>query len=175
MKTLASLLLCALPLTLALSACENDDGDGTGPQGEQFVANLTAAEEVPANASTATGVVRLTINTDQTISWTMDLTNLRNFSASHIHGPAARGINAPVRANLFIPTTTITSTLNGRVASGTFGPTNLSGMTFDELLDMIRSGNAYVNIHTSDPALPGNNTPGDLPPGEIRGQLAKVP
>ena len=177
MKKVSSLVLCTFALALGFSACDgdDDDDDGTGPQAEEFVANLSAAEEVPTNASTATGVVRLTINTDQTISWTMDLTNVRNFNQSHIHGPAARGINAPVRANLFIPTAVITSTLNGRVASGTFGASNVSGMTYDELLATIRAGNAYVNIHTSDATLPGNNTPGDLPAGEIRGQLAKVP
>lgn len=177
MRPLASLVLCTLALTLGFTACEEDDDDdgGTGPQAEMFVANLMPGEEVPPNASTASGVVRLTINTDQTISWTMDLTNLRNLSASHIHGPAARGVNAPVRANLFIPTTTVTATLNGRVASATFGASNVSGVPYEELLSMIRAGNAYVNIHTSDPALATNNTPGDLPAGEIRGQLTKAP
>ena len=173
MKKLASLTLCTLALALGFSACEDDDG--TGPQLEQYVANLTAANESPPANSTATGTTLLTINTDQTISWTMDLNGIRNMSASHIHGPAAAQVNAPVRANLFIPTATVTATLNGRVASGTFGPGNVSGISYDSLLVLIRNGNAYVNIHTSDTALPGNNTAGDYPGGEIRGQTTKVP
>ena len=173
MKTLASLALCAAAISLGFAACD-DDGP-TEPELEQFVANLSGANESPANSSTATGTVVLTINSDQTVSWTMDLTGIRNMSASHIHGPAGPGVNAPVRANLFIPTTIVTATLNGRVASGTFGAANVSGITYDELLTGIRTGNVYVNVHTSDSALPGNNTPGDLPAGEIRGQTAPLP
>jgi hypothetical protein len=44
----------------------------------------------------------------------------------------------------------------------------------DSVLVHMRAGKAYVNIHTSDPALAGNNTPGDYPGGEIRGQLHKL-
>jgi hypothetical protein len=39
------------------------------------------------------------------------------------------------------------------------------------LLDAIRAGLAYVNVHTSDGATPGNTGPGDFQGGEIRGQL----
>jgi hypothetical protein len=44
----------------------------------------------------------------------------------------------------------------------------------DSVLVHMRAGDAYVNIHTSDAALPGNNTPGDYPGGEIRGQTRKL-
>jgi hypothetical protein len=79
-------------------------------------------------------------------------------------------VNAPVRANLFIPTATVTSTLNGLVATGTFGPPNVAGITYDSLLVLIRTGNAYVNVHTNDGVAPANTGPGDFPGGEIRGQ-----
>src|SRR5688500_384740 len=173
MRPIASIAACAAIITLGFVACDEDGP--TEPDLEQFVASLSAANEFPTNSSTATGTVVLTINTDQTVSWTMDLTGIRNMSASHIHGPAGPGVNAPVRANLFIPTSVVTATLNGRVASGTFGPANVSGITYEELLTAIRTGNAYVNIHTSDVTLATNNTPGDLPGGEIRGQTAPLP
>ena len=49
-------------------------------------------------------------------------------------------------------------------------------ITFDDLLDLMRSGGAYVNVHTNDPSNdPTNDTgPGDFPGGEIRGQVAKI-
>jgi hypothetical protein len=43
--------------------------------------------------------------------------------------------------------------------------------TFADALAKIRSGNAYVNVHTSDGVGPPNQGPGDFPGGEIRGQL----
>ena len=156
MRKLASLALCAAAVSLGLAACEDDEG--TGPDLEQFVATLTGANEVPANSSTATGSVVLTINTDNTVSWTMDLNGIRNMTA-----------------NLLIPTRTITETLTGRVASGSFGPTHVNNMSYTDLLAAIRSGNVYVNVHTSDGVNPANTGMGDFPGGEIRGQTAPMP
>jgi hypothetical protein len=49
----------------------------------------------------------------------------------------------------------------------------LTGGTLAALLDSIRVGHAYVNVHTSDgTATPG---PGNFPGGEIRGQLGPRP
>ena len=42
---------------------------------------------------------------------------------------------------------------------------------FAEGLRQIRSGNAYVNIHTNDNVAPTNTGPGDFPGGEVRGQF----
>jgi hypothetical protein len=175
MKTLASLILCGLAITLGMSACDDDDGP-TDPDLEQFVATLLGSNEAaPNNTSTATGTTILTINSDNTVSWTMDLTGIKNMTASHIHAPAGPGVNAGVVANLFIPTTTVKETLNGRVASGTFGPANVNTITYAELLTAIRTGNAYVNIHTSDGVAPANTGMGDFPGGEIRGQTLPMP
>lgn len=174
MKTVASVALCAAAVGLGVAACADDNGP-TGPDLEQYVATLLGSNELPPNnTSTATGTVLFTINTDQTISWTMDLNGIKNMTASHLHGPAGPGVNAGVRANLFIPTATITSTLNGRVAAGTFGPSNVVGISYEELLAGIRSGNMYVNVHTSDGVAPPNTGMGDFPGGEIRGQTAPV-
>ena len=42
---------------------------------------------------------------------------------------------------------------------------------FADALRQIRSGNAYVNIHTNDNVAPANSGPGDFPGGEVRGQF----
>jgi hypothetical protein len=42
---------------------------------------------------------------------------------------------------------------------------------FADALRQIRSGNAYVNIHTNDGVAPTNTGPGDFPGGEVRGQF----
>jgi hypothetical protein len=64
---------------------------------------------------------------------------------------------------------------NGVLAKGTFDAADLSGpmkgASFAELLDEIRAGNAYCNVHTSDGADPPNSGPGDYRLGEIRGQI----
>lgn len=39
------------------------------------------------------------------------------------------------------------------------------------LLDRIREGNAYVNVHTNDGVALAKQGPGDFPGGEIRGQI----
>jgi hypothetical protein len=49
------------------------------------------------------------------------------------------------------------------------------GITFDALLDLMRNGGSYVNVHTSDGAAPIDTGPGDFPGGEIRGQIVKTP
>jgi hypothetical protein len=48
---------------------------------------------------------------------------------------------------------------------------NLAGHPLSDLVDAIRAGNTYVNIHTNDGMAPINTGPGDFPGGEVRGQL----
>ena len=62
------------------------------------------------------------------------------------------------------------------LAVGTFSPTGVicpaSAVGHDmPLLDAIRAGLTYVNVHTNDGVAPANTGPGDFPGGEIRGQL----
>ena len=54
-------------------------------------------------------------------------------------------------------------------ADDLIGP--LTGQTLTALVDAIRAGNTYVNVHTDDGAAPAGTGPGDLPAGEIRGQI----
>jgi hypothetical protein len=47
----------------------------------------------------------------------------------------------------------------------------MAGAKLSELVDEIKAGNAYVNVHTSDGTDPPNSGPGDYRIGEIRGQI----
>jgi hypothetical protein len=116
--------------------------------------------------------------------------NIENVVQAHIHcGPS--GANGPIMVWLF-PGPTATQALigptgrqDGVLAEGTVetgGPNHVRTVAasatcpdgvsnFADVLRQIRSGNAYVNVHTNDGAAPTNTGPGDFPGGEIRGQF----
>jgi hypothetical protein len=113
---------------------------------------LTSAQEVPANNSTATGTADVTYNKDSkmlsyTISWS-GLTG--DATMAHIHGPAAKGVNAGPKHDL-------TNVLK-KSASGSFVDSVKVGDGINE--DSLMSGMYYFNIHTKQ-----------HPGGEIRGQI----
>ncbi|MES2774263.1 MAG: CHRD domain-containing protein [Bacteroidota bacterium] len=110
---------------------------------------LQGSQEVPANASPGKGTVIVKYNSDtKLLELTGDYQNLGTAaSASHIHGPAAPGVNAGV-----LVTITNTGGTSGTLtATATLSPVNEASLL---------AGNMYVNVHTS--AFPG---------GEVRGQL----
>jgi hypothetical protein len=61
------------------------------------------------------------------------------------------------------------------LAEGTFDASDLigplAGADLEELLEQIRAGSAYLNVHTNDGVDPPNSGPGDYRLGEIRGQI----
>jgi hypothetical protein len=68
--------------------------------------------------------------------------------ASHIHGPAAAGVNTGVIINLFLPNVA-TGTVNGVVGHGSITNANNANISLDSLRVLFNNGNAYVNVHTS--------------------------
>jgi hypothetical protein len=139
-------------------------GSSTDVKQKTYVANLLPANEVPAKTTTGTGVVTF-VDEGTDILWTMELTNVTDVTMSHIHGPAAAGVNASVIINLFLPNQPpATGTLNGFVAQGTITNANNSAFSLDALRALFNSGTAYVNVHTV--VNPG---------GEIRDQIHLVP
>lgn len=116
---------------------------------EIFTAYLSSAQEVPTNASTATGYARVVVNeATLTLTYTVVFTGLSsNQQASHIHAPAAIGANSPVAIN-FPPVGGTSGTLTG---SASITATQLA---------QLRAHQGYVNIHSAN-----------FPGGEIRGQL----
>jgi len=117
-----------------------------------------------------------------TVDFQLIATNIDNVIMSHIHcGPP--GANGPIRMWLYpvigptgAPGPNGTGRHNGVLASGTFSPTGVvcpatTSTPAMPLLDAIRAGLTYVNVHTNDGVAPTNTGPGDFPGGEIRGQL----
>jgi CHRD domain len=156
-STLALGLIAAVGVAAVATSC----GSGTtAPTTKTYVANLSPANEVPVKTTTGTGVVTF-VDLGTEIDWTMTLTNMTNVIASHIHGPGAVGVIAPVIINLYLPvTTTPTGTLNGVVGHGAITNESNIAVSLDSLRTLFNNGNAYVNVHTS--VNPG---------GEIRDQV----
>ena len=143
-------------------------------QAKNFVTPLNGSEETPPNASQAHGVAIFQLSPDgSTMTYRLIASNIENVSAAHIHiGPPA--VIGPVGVGLFGGPTG-GGRHDGVLATGSFtaadfvGP--LAGMTMADLVAHITAGNAYVNVHTNDGVPPASTGPGDLPVGEIRGQL----
>lgn len=163
------LLRIAVALLIPVIAACGDDGPPDAAT--SFTATLSGANEVPAVTTTASGTATLSI-TGSEITYTINGTNLQNAVLGHIH-LAAAGVNGPVRLNLCgtgAPEPACTSG-TGVVATGTNGVTvGAPAITFDDLVSAMRSGGAYVNVHTTTAGCtPG--TPGCNAGGEIRGQV----
>ena len=120
-----------------------------------FVATLSALNEVPPNASPATGTATAILSDDGlTLSYTVTYSGLTaNRTASHFHAIGCPGINAGVQLAIAGAGPT-SDTITG---SGPVNATLLTGLT------TACSGGSvavYLNVHS-----------GNFPGGEIRGQL----
>ncbi len=116
-----------------------------------FSLSYSGANEVPANASPATGtIVGVYNDVNNTIFYTITFSGLTdNTTAAHFHAPAAPGVNAGVTlAHAGFP---------AGVTAGTFSK---SDVLTDAQETNLMAGLMYSNIHTV--ALPG---------GEIRAQM----
>lgn len=136
-STAFALLLGAL----TVSGCKKEDEPAK--ETVELTANVNGQQEVPANASTASGTMTGTYNkTTRVLTYTVTYQGITP-AAGHIH-QAAPGANGPV----MVPFSSIASPITGTAT--------LSQADGDALL----AGNAYVNLHTQ--AFPG---------GEIRGNI----
>jgi hypothetical protein len=168
MNTTLVLPLALVALVSGIVGCSDDTPPGPA---NDFIANLSGENEVPAVVTPATGSALLAINGDQ-IDYTVETTGLVNPVVAHIH-IAVVGENGPIRLNLCGTSDTPACTEgDGVLITGSNGTTvGTPAISFDSLVSAMRSGGAYVNVHTSDLVLPDNTGPGDFPGGEIRGQI----
>jgi hypothetical protein len=168
----APVLKIAVAALLPIVAACGDDEPADPATATSFTATLSGANEVPPVTTTATGIATFELSGSE-LTYTINATNLQNAILGHIH-LAPAGENGPVRLNLCgtgAPEPACTSG-TGVVATGTNGVT-VGGppITFDDLLAAMRSGGAYVNVHTTVAGCtPGNQ--GCNAGGEIRGQIA---
>lgn len=133
-------------LALGLAGCSNM---GSAAKTDTYDANLSGAQEVPANPSAGRGTAEVQVNpATNTVSWKVTYSGLSGpATAGHIHGPAAAGANAGV----MIPFANVgTATFQGQ---GPITPAQAAELA---------AGRTYVNLHTAQ-----------FPGGEIRGQLRR--
>ena len=172
MNTVRALKFAVALLIPVAFACGDDDDDNNTPEpATNFTADLSGANEVDPVTTPATGTATLSVDGDQ-LTYTIDVTDLQNALVAHIH-IAPAGENGPVRLNLCgtgDPQPACTSG-TGVLATGTNGTTvGDPPITFDSLLSAMRTGGAYVNVHTSAADCTAGQ-PGCNPGGEIRGQI----
>jgi CHRD domain len=157
-----------------------DDGSRT------FRAELSAGREVPVVVSGAKGTFRARLSDDGTsFEYTLDYEGFEGaVTQSHIHLAqpfASGGISvwlcktALVTVPPAVPADTPTCGTpggDGPEAEGVISAEDVIGPTgqavpaaaFADLLDMMRSGNAYANVHSS--SAPGGEVRGQIQPGE---------
>lgn len=95
---------------------------------------------------------------DGHVHYEIVVNNAIGVTGAHIHSGDATVASGPVRVTLY--TNAGSGLVNGVLASGEFDAGDVTGISFDELLDELRSGDAYVNVHTTAFAA-----------GAIRGQV----
>ncbi len=154
MKTGKTLLLTVLAVVFTASV---------GMAATTFKANLTGKDEVPAVMTKAGGEAVFKLDKDgKELTYEVKVKGLKDITASHIHagkkgaegGPVVGLFGGPKKEGMF----------SGVLAKGTImdkdlvGP--LAGKTVGDLVTMIKDGDAYVNVHTTE-----------HPNGEIRGQI----
>ena len=153
-----------LPVLLCLAlaaAC----GGSSNSAPNQYVATLNAAGEVPPVTSGGTGTADLTLSGGR-VTYTVTYSGLTGSPTnSHIHVGAAGVAGSVVVQFVGFAGGGTSGSWSGSfggsdVRAGTNGSTTIIAGDIDSLVDAMRSGNAYVNIHT------GTNGG-----GEIRGQI----
>jgi len=144
-----------------------------------YRATLTGTANVPDPIDTrASGELELVVSADgRSIGYVLTVKDIENAAAGDLHlGPA--GANGPLVAKLFPVggAAPKKGPFSGVLAKGTLDAGDLigalTGAKLEELIEQIRDGNAYCNVHTNDGTDPPNSGPGDYRLGEIRGQIA---
>jgi len=111
-------------------------------------ADLKGSNEVPPNASPASGKAEATLDTQtRELSWKITYADLTGPAmGAHFHGPSEAGKNAGIA----LPFKTVQSPIEGTAT-----------LTENQMTDLL-AGKWYANIHT-----------GANPGGELRGQMMK--
>jgi hypothetical protein len=148
---------------LATASC-NDALEGR----EVFVASLTGGNEVPARPTAANGNVQIIVDGDS-INYAIEIDDISSITAAPIHAiPGAPGVNGPIRLFLYPsragePAPQVTTNDRQILVEATVPSSNVTGVSFAQLLDAMRNGDAYVNVHTTT-----------FPGGEMRGAIRPI-
>lgn len=151
--------------TTSTAATETTTGVTAVP-GKTYTATLTGAEVVPAVTTSAGGTATFTVDsTGTSMSFKLEVSNITDALASraHIGKPGANGSGLVI----LYPGPTKTGPFTGTLSAGYFGGSvligPLAGKTIADFVDLITSGQAYVNVGTVT-----------HPAGEVRGQILEA-
>jgi len=152
LKVLLFVMLATMLTATAGFAAENS-----------FKADLAGSDEVPGVTTPAKGEAKFTLSNDgKTLSYTVVVRDIENPVAAHIH-LGASGKNGAVLAILFSGPKR-EGLFRGNLAQSSITEKDLKGdlkgKGLTHLVALIKSGDAYVNVHTDS-----------FPNGEIRGQI----
>ncbi|HZH40775.1 MAG TPA: CHRD domain-containing protein [Gemmatimonadales bacterium] len=139
----------------AVPAAAQTYGDSLKPQAKArtFSATLTGTHEIPQVNTIGSGSAKFTVKNDSTIVFDLSLKGVPDVTGAHIHLGAAGTAGAAVA-------TLIQGADPGGKVSGTITPMDLHGATMSQLIAAMKSGGAYVNVHTKT-----------HPDGEVRGEI----
>ncbi len=161
----------------ALAGCAEGEPAATEPiavpvfaltQGSgNFGTHLSGAEETPPKPTHAQGQAIFRLSEDGTeLSYVIIVADIQDATMSHIHLGAPGVAGSPVL--WLYPPTQAPQLIPGRsqgilgqgvaTAADLVGP--LAGQPLSALVEILRSGGAYANVHTAQ-----------FPAGEIRGQI----
>ena len=133
--------------------------------GDEFGAFLTGRQELPAVQTDGSAIAQFELEDDGTLEFELRaIRAIENVTQAHIH-LGARGQNGPVVAFLFGLDPGEDFRHGERIARGTLNDSNVIARpgftpTISNLVERMRQGRAYVNVHTID-----------HPAGEVRGQI----
>ncbi|PWU79573.1 MAG: hypothetical protein DLM72_16960 [Candidatus Nitrosopolaris wilkensis] len=163
-KTISSTAFAATLLVLAFAA--SGLVNPASAQQQKFTAKLSGNTEVPPVNTAGAGLASFQLSADgKSLNYQLNVTKMSSVMGAHIHN-GKQGQNGPVVAGLFNPTMSgpATGAVNGQLSKGTITSTDLTGplggKQVSDLVNLLKSGGAYVNVHTTQ-----NQN------GEIRGQI----
>jgi hypothetical protein len=166
----ARLAFAALAIGFVAVSCGDEDSTAPAYTPLVFTADLDGAAERPTAVdvpAAGTGTFSVTTGISPFFDPTSTERKIITYSVAvgdlsagateaHIHGPA----DESTAAGVLVPLTITSTDSVGVILTGTFTATTNPAVSVDSLVNLFRTGNAYVNIHTAA-----------FPDGEIRGQI----
>jgi|RhiMetdeSRZDD1v2_1073273.scaffolds.fasta_scaffold277900_1 CHRD domain-containing protein len=153
-KTFAIVIISLLVFLVALNPVNANQQD--------FRTSLNGSQEIPSNNSSATGLASFKVIGNNSVQYEINVTGLDKVMEAHLH-LGKIGTNGDPIVMLF--NTGPTGPINGTLISDKFSANDflgpMSGKSITDIVDKMKSGEIYVNIHT-----------GSFPDGELRGQIS---
>lgn len=128
-------------------------GMAINAQSQTYVATLAGKDAKPPTSSTAIGTATVTAK-EGVLTYKLDVGAVNEVTSACLH------VEGDKPAVVMLYNGPKTGKMTGTLASGTVKPEELNGITSDELATALRTGKAYVSVHTVK-----------YPGGEISGKL----